>query len=66
PNHFADMDHPRPADGKTLLDLFEQPDNVDPAVWNDFYDEIEYFLTHECIDQKYRGLLPFRVWQIFD
>ncbi|MBC2803465.1 hypothetical protein ELH92_08175 [Rhizobium ruizarguesonis] len=66
PNHFADMDHPRPADGKTLLDLCEQPDNVDPAVWNDFYDEIEDFLTHEGIDQKYRGLLPFRVWQIFD
>ncbi|MGO7265421.1 MULTISPECIES: zinc dependent phospholipase C family protein [Rhizobium] len=66
PNHFADMDHPRPSDGKTLLDLCEDLDNVDPEIWNDFYNEIEDFLTHDDIDQKYRGLLPFRVWQIFD
>ncbi|UIL29526.1 hypothetical protein LZK75_09955 [Rhizobium leguminosarum] len=36
PNHFADMDHPRPSDGKTLLDLCEDLDNVDPEIWNDF------------------------------
>jgi hypothetical protein len=66
PSHFADMDHPRPSDGKTLLDLCEDTNDVDPVIWNDFYDQIEDFLTHEDIDQKYRGLLPFRVWQIFD
>lgn len=56
-NHFADMDKPG-KDGKTLLDLCaESVRNVDPKVWNDYY---------EGIGEDRRGALPFRVWQIFD
>ncbi|MGY3586020.1 hypothetical protein ACVIGB_004920 [Bradyrhizobium sp. USDA 4341] len=56
-NHFADMDKPG-KDGKTLLDLCaESTRNVDPKVWNDYY---------EGIGEDRRGALPFRVWQIFD
>lgn len=56
-NHFADMDKPGP-DGKSLLDLCaETPQNVDPRVWNRYYDGI---------GEDRRGALPFRVWQIFD
>ncbi len=56
-NHFADMDKPG-KDGKTLLQLCaESPDNVDPKVWNTYYDGI---------GEDRRGALPFRVWQIFD
>jgi hypothetical protein len=56
-NHFADMDKPG-KDGKTLLQLCaESPRNIDPKVWNDYYDGI---------GEDRRGALPFRVWQIFD
>jgi hypothetical protein len=56
-NHFADMDK-EGKDGKTLLQLCaESDDNVDPRVWNDYYDGI---------GEDRRGALPFRVWQIFD
>lgn len=54
-NHFADMDKPG-ADGKTLLELCEDPENVDPGVWNTYYAGIG--------ENKKRGALPFRVWQI--
>jgi hypothetical protein len=56
-NHFADMDKPG-KDGKTLLQLCaESSRNIDPKVWNDYY---------EGIGEDRRGALPFRVWQIFD
>jgi hypothetical protein len=56
-NHFADMDKPG-TNGKTLLQLCaESAGNIDPKVWNDYY---------EGIGEARRGALPFRVWQIFD
>ncbi len=56
-NHFADMDKPG-EDGKTLLQLCaESQSNIDPKVWNDYYDGI---------NEDRRGALPFRAWQIFD
>ncbi len=58
PNHFADMDKPRPDDGQTLLDLCKgKPQNVAVDVWADYYT---------AVGDKSRGLLPFRVWQIFN
>lgn len=66
PNHFADMDQPRSSDGKTLLDLCKDPANIDPDVWNDFYESVTDLLSGEAIEDKHRGLLPFRVWQLFD
>jgi hypothetical protein len=65
PNHFADMDQPNDA-GDDLLKLCEDDANVDPDVWNRFYDSVRDLLTGKPIEQKHRGLLPFRVWQIFD
>ena len=65
PNHFADMDQPNPA-GKTLLDLCENPAFIDPAKWNAFYDSVLDLMKDKPIEAKHRGLLPFRVWQIFD
>ncbi|UPK24290.1 hypothetical protein [Bradyrhizobium sp. 195] len=64
-NHFADMDQPGPQ-GKTLLDLTKNDANVDPNVWETFYDGITDILSGEKIKEDRRGLLPFRVWQIFD
>jgi hypothetical protein len=61
PTHFADIDEPRPSDGKTLRDLcLDNPANVDVAVWQAFYTSLGHTSSKE------RGLLPFRVWQFFD
>ena len=65
PNHFADMDQPNP-DGDTLLDLTESDDFIDPDKWDAFYDTVRDILSGDEIFQEHRGLLPFRVWQIFD
>ncbi len=65
PNHFADMDQPNAA-GKTLLDLCRTPAFIDPDKWNDFYEGLRDLKSGEKIETKHRGLLPFRVWQIFD
>ncbi|HEX8149854.1 MAG TPA: hypothetical protein VF591_21920 [Pyrinomonadaceae bacterium] len=70
PNHFADMDKGLPhavtfhvggqsfqaPAGTTLLQLCAQPSNIDVGVWQQYYDA-----THD----PSRGLLPFRVHQIY-
>ncbi len=66
PNHFADMDQVRDSDGVDLLQLCQDPKNIDPTVWNDFYSSVEDLLEGGPITPQHRGLLPFRVWQIFD
>jgi len=56
-NHFADMDQPAQSGrfkGKTLLQLCQSDANVDPAVWDEFYDGVPGTRP---------GALPFRVWQ---
>lgn len=65
PNHFADMDQPDDK-GKTLLDLCKNPTFIDPAKWDAFYDSIVDLASGNKIEAKHRGLLPFRVWQIFN
>ncbi len=66
PNHFAAMDQKRPSDGEDLLTLCEHRANVDADTWNAFYNSVRDPVTGEEITQNHRGLLPFRVWQIFD
>ncbi|MEM5436120.1 S1/P1 Nuclease [Paraburkholderia diazotrophica] len=60
PNHYADIDQPN-VDGKTLRDMtLDDTANMSVAVWQKWYaDEGEK-------DARNEGLLPFRVWQIFD
>jgi hypothetical protein len=60
PNHYADIDQPD-AEGKTLRDAtLASIDNMSVPVWLKWYaDEGE-------TDSRSEGLLPFRVWQIFD
>ena len=65
PNHFADMDQPNPED-KTLLDLTKDNSFIDPDKWQAFYETVNDILTGEPIAPVHRGLLPFRVWQLFD
>jgi hypothetical protein len=65
PNHFADMDQPGPG-GKSLLDLTEDDAFIDPDKWESFYSSVTDMLSGKPISAEHRGLLPFRVWQIFD
>jgi hypothetical protein len=65
PNHFADMDQEGPG-GKTLLDLTEHQEFVDPDRWQEFYETVRDLLSGDPISPLHRGLLPFRVWQLFD
>ena len=59
PNHFADMDQPS-SSGETLLDICTKRERaLDPAVWLEHYEDLG-------VDRFNQGLLPFRVWQIFD
>src|SRR5262249_20684665 len=64
-NHFADMDQ-EGKNGKTLLEMTEDDSNIDPDKWETYYDGITDILSGKRILEKRRGLLPFRVWQIFD
>ncbi len=64
-NHFADMDQ-EGADGKTLLEMTEDDSFIDPDKWQEYYDGITDILSGKKIAENRRGLLPFRVWQIFD
>jgi hypothetical protein len=65
PNHFADMDQ-EDKQGNTLLSLTTNVDFIDPDKWEAFYDSVNDILSGKPIESKHRGLLPFRVWQIFD
>lgn len=59
-NHFADMDQPAASGtfkGKTLLDLCQDPKNVDANVWLQFY---------AAVPGSDPGALPFRVWQAYN
>jgi hypothetical protein len=57
PNHFADIDNP---ELPNLLTLCEDPENVNVEVWQKYYDRIGKTKQGE------RGLLPFRVWQLYE
>jgi hypothetical protein len=66
-NHFADMDrtlNPPLPEGATLLKICNgKPDNVAVDVWRRYYDAVQKQFPKE---KESRGLLPFRVWQIYD
>ena len=66
PNHFADMDrvlNPPLPEGATLLKICDgKPDNVAVDVWRRYYDAVQ----KQFPEKESRGLLPFRVWQIYD
>jgi hypothetical protein len=56
PNHFADMDKPD-SNNQDLLKICEDPNNVRVDVWKAYYDDVK---------DEGRGLLPFRIWQIYN
>jgi hypothetical protein len=64
-NHFADMDQ-EGADGKTLLEMTTDDRNIDPDVWETYYNGIADILSGKPVREERRGLLPFRVWEVFN
>jgi hypothetical protein len=65
-NHFADMDrelNPKIPEGATLLEICDgKPQNVAVGIWQRYYDAVK----KQFPQKESRGLLPFRVWQIYD
>ncbi len=66
-NHFADMDReldPKLPQGATLLEICDgKPGNVDVNLWRQYYTAVQQQFPNE---HESRGLVPFRVWQIYD
>lgn len=62
PNHFADMDKKDSA-GKTLLQrctgTYQNMKFLTPNEWLSYYND-------PSVQDKSKGLLPFRIWQIFN
>jgi hypothetical protein len=58
PNHYADIDH-KPGGVQSLDELTPDAASLDPQTWRDYYDAVDWTADRE------RGLLPFRVWQIY-
>jgi hypothetical protein len=74
PNHYADIDDLLP-DGQTWRQKCLADDaNITVAAWKDFYAQMvarcqanhEKQLADQYGDPLRQGLLPLRVWQIFD
>jgi len=60
--HFADVDIASIDGGDTMLERCRQdPANVDPAVWRDYFAGFEA----QGVGPE-EGALPFRVWQLWD
>ena len=57
PNHYADID--LEFQGRTLESHSPTADKLEPEIWRTFYKSVGF----NSVSQ--RGLLPFRVWQIF-
>ena len=67
PNHFADMDQPPPDGTPDLLTLCKDPANVDPDVWINYANKFPKKRgSHQKTAADDMGLLPFRVWQLYD
>ena len=60
-NHFADMDQEGKGkfEGNTLLELNSKIENLNTNLWNEFYDSLD-------IENKDKGALPFRVWEMYE
>lgn len=66
PNHFADMDQVPPDGSPDLLTLCkESEDNVEPNVWIDYANKFPPKKGDKA-GADGMGLLPFRVWQLYD
>jgi hypothetical protein len=60
--HFADIDTAAIDGGPSMLAACRKdPKKIDPAVWRDYFDG---FAQAGCGPEE--GLLPFRVWQLWD
>lgn len=66
PNHYADADFV--VNGKKLYDFCPTAADLTTKNWEQYYDEVDQAMGKPANDQakSKRGLLCFRVWQIFD
>src|SRR5678810_1280563 len=60
------MDEPPPDGTPTLLTLCQNADNVDPDVWINYARKFPHKPGKPADPAQAMGLLPFRVWQIYE
>jgi hypothetical protein len=71
PNHYADADA-KGKDGKTLYDYCDTLDKMKVDVWRQYYDDVDEVNGIDTTTNEYkrskekRGIVCFRVWQIFN
>ena len=66
PNHYADADAPSTND-QTLFQICDSKDKLTIEVWTKYYEDIDKAKIGIPPDQEiHRGLISFRVWQIYD
>ncbi|MQY31929.1 phospholipase C/P1 nuclease family protein [Nocardia aurantia] len=75
PNHYADIDDPYPPTNSTWRQqCLDDPDNITARAWQGYYADIaqhcedngEDDLARQYRDPLHQGLLPLRIWQMFD
>jgi len=75
PNHYADIDDPYPPTNTTWRQqCLNDPNNISAPAWQRHYAAIaqycqnngEHDLARQYRDPLHQGLLPLRVWQVFD
>lgn len=64
PNHYADADTPS-LGGANLFQICDTKDRLTVEVWTTYYDNIDWQAL-KLERPVSRGLICFRVWQIFD
>ena len=71
PNHYADADSIG-KEGKTLYDYCNSQDKMNVSVWRQYYDDVDEVNGVDKTTDEYkglkekRGIVCFRVWQIFN
>jgi len=75
PNHYADIDDPYPPTGMTWREqCLKDARKISAQAWQRYYADIashcadndENDLARQYRDKLHQGLLPLRVWQVFD
>ncbi|MCU7549836.1 hypothetical protein OCK74_11960 [Chitinophagaceae bacterium LB-8] len=66
PNHYADADYV--TENGNLYDFCPTAADLTVQTWQHYYNEVDKAMGHtpDAREKKKRGLLCFRVWQIFD
>lgn len=64
--HHCDADQPFAGYGTLPEACLANPDLLTAKKWNEYFDTFPPGKNNKKVDELHRGILPFRVWQIFE